>query len=95
MVLDTSPYSTYIVSDAALSIVVEEVVDQVDDSESAEGDREQNIAKIVEEVIKDCERCQNPTEVLLCAQDKIFTGKQLDITDPTTENNWRCKFHSS
>ena len=46
---------------------------------------EDEISDIVEEIVKDCENCQNPTETLRCAQNKIVTGRQLDITDPTSE----------
>ena len=46
---------------------------------------EDEISDIVEEIVKDCENCQNPTEILRCAQNKIVTGRQLDITDPTSE----------
>lgn len=41
---------------------------------------EDEISDIMEEIVKDCENCQNPTEILWCAQNKIVTGKQLDIT---------------
>ena len=54
-------------------------------SESEEEVRIKDISEIVEEIRKDCEHCQNPTEILQCAQNKILTGRQLDITDPTTE----------
>ena len=46
---------------------------------------EDDISDIVEEIVKACENCQNPTEILRCAQNKIVTGRQLDITDPTSE----------
>ncbi|XP_015747426.1 PREDICTED: uncharacterized protein LOC107327186 [Acropora digitifera] len=46
---------------------------------------EDEISDIVEEIVKDCENCQNPTEILRCAHNKIVTGRQLDITDPTNE----------
>ena len=46
---------------------------------------EDEISDIVEEIVKECENCQNPTEILRCAQNKIVTGRQLDITDPTSE----------
>ena len=54
-------------------------------SESEEEVKIKDISEIVEEIRKDCEHCQNPTEILQCAQNKILTGRQLDITDPTTE----------
>ena len=46
---------------------------------------EDEISDIVEEIVKDCENCQNPTKILRCAQNKIVTGRQLDITDPASE----------
>ena len=43
------------------------------------------ICELVQEIIKECEQCQNPTEILNYAQDKILTGRQLDITDLESE----------
>ena len=42
------------------------------------------ISDIVEEIVKDCENCQNPTGILRCAQNKTVTRRQLAITDPTS-----------
>lgn len=50
------------------------------------------INEITEQIIKECEHSQNPVEILKCAQDKILTGRQLEITDPTSEIEGETNF---
>ena len=48
-------------------------------------EEEKDISDFVEEIIKECEQNQNTTEILRVAQNRILTGRPLDITDASRE----------
>ena len=94
-VLDTSPFEIFNpVSDAVN--VQEEVTDPPGEVINVSDDdaevKERGICELVQEIIKECEQCQNPTEILKYAQDKILTGRQLDITDLESEISGETNF---
>lgn len=96
-VLDTSPFQIFNqVSDAVN--VEEEVADPpgeaIDVNENDAEVKERRICAIVQEIIKECEQCQNSTEIFKYAQDKILTGRQLHITDLGREISGETNFMS-
>ena len=52
---------------------------------TSEEEGEKDISDFVEEIIKECQQNQNTTEILRVAQNRILTGRPLDITDTSRE----------
>ena len=95
-VLETSAFQINITVSNAGN-VEETVIDSSVDAVIIEVDRgtevrDKKISDVAQEIVKECEHCQNTSEILKCAQEKILTGRQLDITDPDIEISGETNF---